>query len=674
MPNLLIILLFLTSPYLSAQVDTSIRLEEVTIAATRINSSTFSLPFSIVKVKSSLTFLKNDRTVPEVLSGLPGVFIQKTNHGGGSPFIRGMTGNQTLILIDGFRLNNSIFRYGPNQYLTLFDSQIVGEIEVVKGTGSVQYGSDALGGVINVNSLLPDYSETKTWLVKAISRATTSGMEQSIRPFLQYSTKNISAYVTCSYNNFGDLRGGDTTGFQRPSGYKQLSIDSRLSFKTNNNWHFYAGVTRVSQLDVPLFHRYKLESFRVAMSDPLKRGIIFLRTKKVLNFGILQQFKLDLAAQQSSENRFFQSASALNITQETDKVATHSILAELELKQKSFWKSSLTFEYNQDKVNSSRVIIQPNGILLTRRGLYPNDSRYSHGAISNTHQLNFNAWQIDMGWRYHAYNVFINDTTFGKVRITPHALVYFVGTSVIIRSKWAIFFNINTGYRAPNVDDMGTVGIVDFRYEIPAYNLKPERSFNKEVGFRYASQKFSINSSFFHTYFSNLITRIKTNDIINNYNVYVKKNVEESYIWGSETTFTVAPNKKLAFNGNVTYLFGQNVSRNEPMRRIPPMNGALVANYDLKHIQLSLQLESASWQKRLAQGDKDDNRIPKGGTPGFSLFHVCINGQFSSVKYRVLVYNILNRDFRTHGSGINGMGRTVSLTLLYSTTFTSRKK
>ena len=61
------------------------------------------------------------RTTPESLVGTTGVFIQKTNHGGGSPFIRGLTGNQTLILIDGIRVNNSTFRYGPNQYFNTID-------------------------------------------------------------------------------------------------------------------------------------------------------------------------------------------------------------------------------------------------------------------------------------------------------------------------------------------------------------------------------------------------------------------------------------------------------------------------------------------------------------------------------------------------------------------------
>ena len=142
-----------------AQVDSSKQLPTILVTATRSKSSIAKTPFSVSVLDSSKLKQSLLRTVPESLIGLAGVFVQKTNHGGGSPIVRGLTGNQNLLLIDGYRLNNAIFRYGPNQYLTLLDPDLVERIEVVKGTGSVQFGSDAMGGVINVITRQPRLSD-----------------------------------------------------------------------------------------------------------------------------------------------------------------------------------------------------------------------------------------------------------------------------------------------------------------------------------------------------------------------------------------------------------------------------------------------------------------------------------------------------------------------------------
>ena len=134
-------------------------LEEINIIAFRSvlkNSETTERITSISKkeIKNS-----NSRSLPEFFDGNGNFFLQKTNHGGGSLFLRGLTGNQTLLLIDGIRLNNSTFRYGPNQYLNTINANMVESIEVLSGTGSVQYGSDAIGGLIQILSLTPDFDK-----------------------------------------------------------------------------------------------------------------------------------------------------------------------------------------------------------------------------------------------------------------------------------------------------------------------------------------------------------------------------------------------------------------------------------------------------------------------------------------------------------------------------------
>jgi len=128
--------------------DSINNLSEVTITATRKSTELLSIPYAVSLLSGSEIIGRQYRTTPEALTGTTGVFIQKTNHGGGSPFVRGLTGNQTLILQDGIRLNNATFRFGPNQYFNTIDAASVSKIEVARGTSSVQYGSDALGGVV----------------------------------------------------------------------------------------------------------------------------------------------------------------------------------------------------------------------------------------------------------------------------------------------------------------------------------------------------------------------------------------------------------------------------------------------------------------------------------------------------------------------------------------------
>src|SRR5687768_7461000 len=202
-------------------------LDEVVITAQRSKQKELFIPYSVQSINKG--YLKNfgPRTTPEALMGINGVFIQKTNHGGGSPFVRGLTGNQTLILIDGIRLNNSTFRYGPNQYLNTIDAYTINRIEVAKGTGSVQYGSDALGGVMQVFTKEPSFSQTdKKWKGKAVTKYMTRNMEKSVRGEGEYNAQKMAAMVGSTYRDFGCFVGCDSTAKQSPSGYKSFAVDA----------------------------------------------------------------------------------------------------------------------------------------------------------------------------------------------------------------------------------------------------------------------------------------------------------------------------------------------------------------------------------------------------------------------------------------------------------------
>lgn len=631
-----------------------------------MNANGKFIPFSYAILDSSQMTRQNGRSVPELMDGTAGVFIQKTNHGGGSPFVRGLTGNQNLVLIDGIRLNNAIFRYGPNQYLTLLDPLSIERIEVVKGTGSVQYGSDALGGVINVITQMPEFSKVQRWSGRTDLRWTSSAMESSIRQQINFSSKRFTWMVAASNSDFGDLLGGDTTGFQRPSGYLQQSLESKLKWNTGKGWTVSAGISGIRQRMVPLFHKYQMEKFRLSFSNPLERGLFFTQLHKTFQGKKIQQINIQLSAQRLNEDRVSQAGTGTTISFEQDIIKSKSLQAEAVWKLALNWTTRTGLEWNGDQINSTRNQLNTStGITTIRRGLYPDGAIYRHAAIYNLHQLQLGRWQLEGGWRYHRYDIRLEEATLGKVAVQPSAFVFLGGASYVIHSGLVVFANLSTGYRAPNIDDMGTLGIIDFRYEVPSYGLLPEKSVNKEIGIRYQSAQWSWSGSLFHSSLNNLINRIKTSEMIAGYSVYIKENNERAFIQGGELETRFQFDRHWSIYGMVTYLFGENITRDEPVRRIPPFNGFLSLQYQSKRFRAGINCEQAFTQGRLAQGDKDDNRIPAGGTPGFFVVHGYVGGNWKNFSIRCFLNNLTNADYRKHGSGINGMGRSATLSLQY---------
>jgi len=649
-----------------AQVDSSKQLPAIIITATRTNSSITKTPFSVSVLDSSKLKQSLLRTVPESLIGLSCVFVQKTNHGGGSPIVRGLTGNQNLLLIDGFRLNNAIFRYGPNQYLTLVDPFLVERIEVVKGTGSVQFGSDAMGGVINVITRQPRLSVKPVFSSTLLLRGTSQGMERTLRPEIQFSNKKIATLVSGVFSDFGDLKGGDTSGFQRPSGYRQQSLDVRTTIGPGKNWRVQMGMSIVNQNDVPLYHKYQLEKVALSKSELLQRKMVFLKTQKSYANGIIRSITLDISQQQLIDHRLSKSLSSSPLVKEFDTVNSSSITTDIPTVFTTFWSANTGVELNLDYVKSTRFQYNTPTDIVSRRGLYPNGARYHSFAAYSLHHFTLKQLQIETGVRFHQNKITIQDASIGAIMIKPSAWVYMLGTSYAISEQLSLFGNINSAFRAPNIDDMGTLGIIDFRYEQPAYDLKPERSINKEMGVRWKQRNFQVSVAAFHLTLKDLIGRIKTSAIINNYPVYIKKNIEEAFIRGAEFEITSSPFPFLLVQANLSYLFGHNLTRNEPLRRIPPINGQLSITYSRRKWQAGIINDYATSQQRLAQGDKDDNRIPFGGTPGYTIYHLFVAKEIGKLQYRFRLNNLINTDYRTHGSGINSMGRSLSISLFYT--------
>jgi hemoglobin/transferrin/lactoferrin receptor protein len=661
-------LLLLTGLIANGQIDSSIKkLEEVLVTAQRNSQQDIDISCLVESVTARQINTYSLRTTSEALMMASGIFVQKTNHGGGSPFVRGLTGNQTLVLVDGIRLNNSTFRYGPNQYMNTIDAFSVSKIEVAKGTGAVQYGSDALGGVIQVFTRQPGWSDKKYWKGRVLTRYMTGDMEKTTRGEFEYGSKKSAITAGITYRDFGDLLGGDTTGKQSPSGYREWAFDIKSIWKLAGNMQLTVAQQRVHQFQVPVYHKLRLENFKINESDPQQRLLTYARLSIETKNSLFSEIVFTTSWHQTREGRNTLKNNTSLLRKEMDEVNTIGFTAEVISKIRENWSANSGIELYADKVNSSREDINTvNNSSSFSRGLYPNNSRYGNYAVYSLHQVSVDKWQFDAGARWNILRIRIEDAALGRVLIKPAALVGNLAALYRLSRINALFASYSTGYRAPNIDDLGTLGVVDFRYEIPTANLSPERSRNLEIGYKLNHRKFSMKAGIFYMHLDNIITRVKKEgELINGYPVYKKENTESSFIRGAEASFDWQLTQGWNVAGGFAYQFGQNLTKKEPMRRIPPINGRLLSCYSKRNWRLVMEYSFAGAQTRLAQGDKDDNRISPQGTPAWNI--VNCHSSYLYKKWRLTLggQNLFNKDYRLHGSGINGVGRSASFTLEY---------
>lgn len=606
------------------------------------------------------------RTAPEALAAMPGLFVQKTNHGGGSPFMRGLTGNQVLLLVDGIRLNNSTFRYGPNQYLNTVGVFSIAHVEALRGSGSVQYGSDALGGVVHIFTESPRYGGN-TWGGEIVARGASGEMELSGHGRLNYSGEKTAFTAGYGQRTFGDLVGGDTTGIQSPSGYNEQTYDVKGFVKTGRNSELILASQATFQEDVDVYHKVKLENFQYNRMAAQQRKLHYARFNSQINKGVISQISATASVQNNTEWRESLKNGSTVRRDEKDSIRTLGFTGEVITRFSGNWKASTGIEWYHDLVNSSRSNVLADGSQQALRGLYPDGSRMSALALYTVHQADWRHWQFTAGGRVNTFNINMEDNALGEVRQHTTALVG--NTALQYKMNQAIRFiaSLNSGFRAPNIDDLGTLGIVDFRFETPNYELRPERSLQGQLGMKWERKQFISEVFIYRNRLSGLISRVRVDtQTVQGYPLYTKVNSGKAYIHGIESAFRWNLYRNLSLSGSFTWTRGDNVSASEPMRRIPPAFGWLKLSYlPTLNTYVSMECLAAGRQDRLARGDKDDNRIPAGGTPGWSVLNAHAGYTWKRISVNLSAQNLANVDYRTHGSGINGVGRSLWATIRY---------
>ncbi len=668
-----------------------IEMESVIITATRTERKPveISLPIDLVpKIKIQRLNVKSSA---EALREEPNILIQKTSHAGGCAYIRGMGSNQILLLVDGIRMNNSIYRRGNHPYLTTIDFNMLDRIEVVRGPSSMLYGSDALGGTINTITKIPDLTRSGvSFDYRLAGRYASADNERSSRADFSIKSRRVAFQGGVSLKKFGDLRRGKccSTGvleksppLQSPSAFDCYDLDAKLLFSPKINQKIILASQYTKRSHIPRYDKYENNNYHLWEYNPQIRNLNYLRYEIGLNNRYISSLRATISYHYQEEGRRKQKHEDDQINQEKDNVGTIGVQLQLNSVIGSHLLTYGTDIY-LDRIESVRYSIDPQTGEKEKKiqARYPDGAKYnSFGAFFQDEIGIGRKWTANIGIRYSYFytNFSLPESVFDKA--ISQKFKSFTGSVGLIRNLGGgvfLNFNMRQAFRAPNLADISKLGESKGNiYEVPNPDLKPEKMISFDIGLKIESQRLRAETSIYYAKLNDLIdsdydTYNGDSTIIRNgveFIVKSKQNIGEAYFVGLESSMIYNFITNFYFNGNIAIPYGQNVTRHEPVGGVPPTFGRIGIQWERNSIYADLYIRFAAKQDRLSSDDKDDPRIPEGGTPGWYTLNLRLGYEIRNFGHvQFAIENILDRNYREHGSGINSAGRNIILSMQVS--------
>ena len=641
------------------------------------------------------------RSLPQAISRAGGVWVQETNLGGGAPFIRGLVGNQVLILVDGVRINDSTTRSGPNQSLNTIDPAIVDRVEVLRGPSSVLYGSDAIGGVVSIWTkrrapAVPD-SGAPAGLdggVDLTYRSVVDGGRAS--GLLSYAGERDGWIWIGSAFDFDDLETGDGTaeftGYDGFGGFGAWthSFDEHRSLDVSARFHRDNDVPRTDRLVVGFgqtqpsreeftFERQQREGYLVSWTDREPGAIA-------------DEVQVRLSYRRYVEERREQGFGATTATDERDEV--HTIGLGVDLRKPLGEDHLLTygFDVDTDDVDSSKEVDDlVSGTSTAADGDFAPDARFtSLGVFVQDEIFAFDPFDVTAGVRF-SYHDFAFDAFDGDPKGEDQdgdfsALTASLQVARDVAEGVRVTGSVAQGFRAPNLDELARNGSFFGGEELANPDLDPERSLSTELAVDVVQSAWSSSLAVFFTHIEDLIGRRLVEGGTPGDQVFVRDNAGRARIWGAEAAAStrIGPEgSPYRLEGSVAWARGRQYDDTEDpdtgeapfdgveFRRIPPLHGRVgfwwEPEEDWNSVEwASLEFVWADDQDQLHPDDVNDSRIDPDGTPGWGVFNVDVGGRFgeeSRSSWHVGLINLLDKHYRIHGSGFDGAGRGVVLGL-----------
>lgn len=633
---------------------------EMVITATRVERALFDTPQAVSVLDDEAVEQANVEATPDFFRHAEGVYVQKTNLGGGSPFIRGLTGKQVLVLVDGIRLNNSFYRFGPHQYLNTIDPAIVERIETVRGPASVLYGSDALGGVINIITRRRNtFSQPADLDGLLLGRYDSAASGKMLRAQLEGNRGNLGWLGGVTGKDLGDVRGGGDIGKQSPSGYEEFDGDLKFNLRPDERREVIFSQQYTRQYSVPKTSEITLGDKLQFDYEPQQRylGVVEYRIKRAAFF---DEARLNVSYHRQKEGeKIIKASSPSTQTHEITEVQTLGAGMQFHNRLGTLQRLTYGLDYYRDEYDTRKTSRNlTDGTETAQTPGTPDGASYRSLGVYLQDEIRLGKRaELVPGLRYSRYETEgqIENQNLGLKTERVTASLY--GRYRLIPSL-NLVGGLAQGYRAPNMEDF--FGRVDFFSEIPNTRLAPEESTTGEIGLKYYTGPTAAQVYYYQSDYDNLIERVTVGTQADGTPIKQRRNVRKARLRGWEAGVSHQIDRHWSAAATVMWVHGQDQDRGAPMRRIPPLNGGVQLRYtQTPRFWIELGGLFAQRQSRLAPEDKDDPRIPADGTPGYAVWSLKTAYQPSAgQQFLLTLENLTDRAYKTHGSGLYAPGRS----------------